>query len=436
MIMKRIKWFLPLLCLSFILGCSSDFKDPEKVVRSYYEAVFSSNRNFDKAYKYLSSESQRHADLNEFRKDLTETFPNVNTRQITQLNILPEDKGYPAYRRVKITFDHTDNGNSTQNEVRYYTLIKENNNWKIAWSSPTNLYKKRDEGLYNEAIKLAEEILSIDPYDTEAYVQMGYCYYHLNNPEKSVANIRNAIALSPEANDVADFINNHINNDSLGNCSDSEDNCLYSKISIYYKTWEINNMIADSKFNEAWGILQSIKQNIKEATYKEIAEDSKNREIQSMVKESEFSVLWINEAWKTLKSAKPHLTKDAYDKLAAMIEEEQNKPISTGIADFEESWSAYMGRNVTISGYLSLYKGYGEGLPAIYQICEKTFNEGLCFQNITILKDVLTNVDSVELRRKFKEMSGSAGLYVTVTGKVRKYMGVANEYEVYEITFR
>ena len=94
MIMKRIKWFLPLLCLSFILGCSSDFKDPEKVVRSYYEAVFSSNRNFDKAYKYLSSESQRHADLNEFRKDLTETFPNV-TRQITQLNILPEDKEHP-----------------------------------------------------------------------------------------------------------------------------------------------------------------------------------------------------------------------------------------------------------------------------------------------------------------------------------------------------
>lgn len=86
--------------------------------------------------------------------------------------------------------------------------------------------------------------------------------------------------------------------------------------------------------------------------------------------------------------------------------------------------------NVTISGYLSA------GLWTTYQICEGPFHKGLCFQNITILKDVSTNVSSVELRRKFEEMSDSSeGLLVTVTGKVRKYMGVADEYEAYEIRF-
>jgi len=350
--MEKIKWFLPLLYLLLVVGCSSDFKDPENVIRTYFKFTFSDkDTNLDKAYKYLSSESQRHTDLNEFKKEFIEgTFRNV-TRQITQLNILPEDKEHPMYRRVKITFDAIDNSNSTQNEVRYYTLIKENSNWKIVWSSvDTNSYNQRfiDDGLYDEAIKLAEDVLSFNPYDAEVYGQMAYCYYRLNNPEKSVANIRKAIALLPEAlNYIADFISNYINNDSLGNCSNDVDDCLYSKISIYYKTWEINDLIADSKFNEAWEILQLIKPNIKEDKYKEIAESHKTNEIQSMVKYSEF-----DKAWKTLKSAKPHLTKDAYQRLTAIIDKEQYKPRSTQEAieewiEFRKNEDTHKGKIVT-----------------------------------------------------------------------------------------
>ncbi len=96
--MEKIKWFLPLLHLLLIVGCSSDFKDsekvirphketgqilnsssdfknPENVIRTYFKFTFSDkNTNLDKAYKYLSSESQRHADLNEFKKNFIETF--------------------------------------------------------------------------------------------------------------------------------------------------------------------------------------------------------------------------------------------------------------------------------------------------------------------------------------------------------------------------
>lgn len=413
MAMLKLKWFLPPLCLLLILGCSSDFKDPEKVIRSFYEAVFSSNKNFDKAYKYLSSESQRHADLTEFRKDFIETYPDV-TRQITQLNILPEEKEHPAYRRVKITFDQTDNGNSTQNEIRYYTLIKEKNNWKIAWSEPTlpNLYKKRDEGLYNEAIKLAEEILSFNPYDASAYGEMAYCYYRLNNQEKTVANVRKLNALLPE-NNLINFLNNDIKDDSFGGCSDSEDSCLYSKISTYYKTWEIYFYLEDSKrdFEQAWTILKSIKPNIKESKYAGLAEAIGDGAIKVMVENHEF-----DKAWKTLKSIKQDITENKYKEIAKMIDEEKNKPITATIADLDDSEEKFKGKTFIVSGYLS----YNYGNP---ELCErKGCDGGICVrvgwaggEKSGLLED------DKEVWRQLKRLPACESAFVTIIGRIPQY---------------
>lgn len=128
-------------------------------------------------------------------------------------------------------------------------------------------------------------------------------------------------------------------------------------------------------------------------------------------------------AMTVLKSIKSNINDDYYKELARMIEEEQNKPIVMTIAEFDESWRNLMGKTVTISGYLSLYQGYGAGLPAIYQICEKAYQKGLCFQNITIKKDIETNVDRTELKRKYKEIETASSVYATTTGKVDTWFG-------------
>ena len=88
MVMKRIKWFLHLIGLSFIhFGCSSDFKDPEKVMRAYYQSNFT-DKDFKKGYKYLSSESQKRTSLDEYQK----YFADSKHRKITNLSLLPEDR--------------------------------------------------------------------------------------------------------------------------------------------------------------------------------------------------------------------------------------------------------------------------------------------------------------------------------------------------------
>ena len=55
-LVRALKYFFAVLILSLSVGCSNDFKDPEKVMRAYYQSNFT-DKDFKKGYKYLSSES-------------------------------------------------------------------------------------------------------------------------------------------------------------------------------------------------------------------------------------------------------------------------------------------------------------------------------------------------------------------------------------------
>jgi len=195
MITVKVKWFLFLLCLLPILGCSIDFKDPEKVISSYYQAAFS-DKDFKRSYKYLSSESKKHTSFDEYQKVISDKF---KPRKIMSINTLQEDKDKLAYRRVKVIYEITDK-EKTFKDIAYYTLINEDGKWKILllWT----LFKSADDqfkkGFYREAIKQLEEILLINPYYGDVYNGIAQCYIKLGEKEKALENIKTAIALEPE----------------------------------------------------------------------------------------------------------------------------------------------------------------------------------------------------------------------------------------------
>ncbi len=197
MIVRKIKAVLFLLCLLPILGCSIDFKDPEKVISSYYQAAFS-DKDFKRSYKYLSLESKKHTSFDEYQKGLNDKF---KPRKIVSINTLQEDKKKPTYRRIKVIFEITDK-EKTFKDIAYYTLINEAGKWKILWLWTHPVLKSADDqsnkGFYREAIKQYEEILSIDPYFGLVYNGIAWCYKKLGEREKFLENIKTAIALEPD----------------------------------------------------------------------------------------------------------------------------------------------------------------------------------------------------------------------------------------------
>ena len=51
---KIIGYFRVSIFLYLTLGCSNEFKDPEKVISGYYKAVFS-DKDFEKSYSHCSA---------------------------------------------------------------------------------------------------------------------------------------------------------------------------------------------------------------------------------------------------------------------------------------------------------------------------------------------------------------------------------------------
>lgn len=189
-----IKYFLVVFSLPLIFGCSNEFKDPEIVVRSFRDAI--SQKDLNKGYKYISSESQKNASLNEFQSYYNESKPS----KILQLNVLPEDKEKSSYRRVKVVDEAVDDKGKSYKSIIYYTLINEDGKWKILWLE--NIKKTAEEqnskGFYEEAIKLYEKVLSLDPYNGATYGHIGWCRQRMGKGEEAVTYFKKAVMLEPD----------------------------------------------------------------------------------------------------------------------------------------------------------------------------------------------------------------------------------------------
>lgn len=258
MLKKIIKLkLLTIGCILLILSCSSKYKDPEKVARAYYEAIFT-EKNFHNAYELISVESKRNANIAEFEESFSDVLH--KKREIVNIEILKTDK--PNYQLARITFDTDEN----QNQIRYLTLHNENENWKIVMSIPlTNKAGERgNKGLYREVIEIADKVLSIDPYNPHIRGELLRAFFYLQDKEKTSANIKYLLNLTPEV----------INADLLKTaqaCSKSDDDCLFNAVATFYIKKDIKKSVKNHELQKAQALLSSLKHNLEEKEYIEIA---------------------------------------------------------------------------------------------------------------------------------------------------------------------
>src|SRR3990170_714485 len=245
----------PVLLLIVIVGCSNEFKNPEKVIQSYYKAVWSSNPKFEEGYKYISSESKKQMDLSAF---INSYSGSNEQRELTKIAEI--DSKIPNHQLIKITFTQITDSKSVQGETMYYTLIKEGGNWEIVMlgSLEQNLREKSGSAFYHDAIKIAEQILLLDPYNMTAYGELAYIYYRINTPEKAVANIKKAYVIAPDV-----FVQELSN--ILKACP--SDDCIYSGLGTFYETNEVKWLVESKDFDKAHALLDSLKSSLTEYAY-------------------------------------------------------------------------------------------------------------------------------------------------------------------------
>ncbi|MDI6803296.1 MAG: hypothetical protein QME58_05545 [Bacteroidota bacterium] len=189
-----------------LYSCShkTDFTNPSKVLERYLE--LKNSNNFDVQYDLISSKSREIVNKDEFvrfyGRDSAGLSKNIEVKSMVELEV---DKNYPNYKRFKVegmVISETDTG-----EVRYYyTLINEDNNWKVIWTRTLEDLSKRqyEKGLYNEAIKLSEKILEVDPFSSKAYSRKAWCFERDNSlptserNSKVLENAKKALALEPD----------------------------------------------------------------------------------------------------------------------------------------------------------------------------------------------------------------------------------------------
>lgn len=188
----------------------ADFKNPSKVLERYFE--LRNSKNFDVQYDLISSKSRETVNKDEFirfyGRDSAGLSKNIEVKSIVELEV---DKNYPNFKRFKvegIVISKTD----TTNFCSYYTLINEDNNWKAIWTRTLEDFAQRqyEKGLYNEAIKLYEKILEINPFSSNAYSKKAWCFERDNllsayeRNSKVLENAKKALALEP---DIAEYYN-------------------------------------------------------------------------------------------------------------------------------------------------------------------------------------------------------------------------------------
>lgn len=265
-----------------LISCShkTDFTNPSKVLDRYLE--LKNSNNFDALYDLISSKSREIVNRDEFvrfyNRDSAGLSTNINAKSIVELEV---DKNYPNFKRFKveeIIISKTD----TTNNRSYYTLINEDNNWKVIWARTLGdlAWRQYEKGLYNEAIKLNERILEINPFSSNAYSEKAWCFVRDNllpaheRNSKVLENAKKALVLEPDIarhyNTLAmyygtvgipELIIENFQKAIINSLTEKEKSTYYSNIASTYLNWDkldsaylyINNAIAlDSQSTHSW----------------------------------------------------------------------------------------------------------------------------------------------------------------------------------------
>ena len=121
---------------------------PKKVIEKYSNLI--AEKKYEEAYYLLSSRSKTTVTEDEFVKAHTN-----DSASIISNHIIAIDCATPMYKRFKWEGEQVQNG--LKSKFRdYFTLINENDNWKIIWTSnlENQANEDYDKGFYNETIKI------------------------------------------------------------------------------------------------------------------------------------------------------------------------------------------------------------------------------------------------------------------------------------------
>src|SRR6218665_1188895 len=206
--MKKASTFL-LIAITIISCNRPDFSNPEDVVKHYQELAV--KNRYEGLYEdYLSSKSKELATKDEFIKN-RQRADKIKIKNIEQKIIAyPTDINKASYRRFNvlstILFEK-----DTIKANYYYTLINENGNWKIIWTSTLHSFadKKFSQGNYAEARATLEKIIEIDPFNGKAYGYLAWVYQRdrsLPDKERENGIMKNAkYALTLEENNPTHY---------------------------------------------------------------------------------------------------------------------------------------------------------------------------------------------------------------------------------------
>lgn len=236
--MNKFKGSLYLGIFSTLLSCNStDFSNPEEVVTRFRELT-SKNENQLIYEDFLSVKSKELVTSDEFVKtcNIEDSILNSLTLLDRKVSSLPGDDNNASYRRFKVDERYVFKGDTAILRV-YHTLINEDGKWKIIWTGSLETFaeKKFVDGNYNEAKKVLEKVIEINPYSGSAYDRIAWIYYRDNSITKEereegiVKNANYAIALEEDISTHYNALANYYN--ISGNINLSIHN--YEKALIY-----------------------------------------------------------------------------------------------------------------------------------------------------------------------------------------------------------
>lgn len=194
--MKRI--FIISIVLTFFIGCKKvDYNNPESVLENFLSSLW--EKKFSKCYNLIADTCKIYISYDEFLNYYNNNNKKPNNFEFTlsKLNLFPINMSYSNYRRIEFIFKST---NDTTEFIGYYSLIKENNKWKLIWTRNLlySLYDYNNSGNWKEAIGACYELLNIDPFNGETYNFMAECQLRLKELHEAKESIKKAIEFSPK----------------------------------------------------------------------------------------------------------------------------------------------------------------------------------------------------------------------------------------------
>ncbi len=192
--MKHLLFYLTILT---ICSCNSsiDYQNPESVIKAY--RTLRDENKIKESYELLSDTSKGMMSIEEYLKYFKRPDSILNKWKYKTLKseALINDPAKPNYRLVRISEQLVYNNKDTTIGVLNYTLIKENQKWKVIWfpEAIDDISRLINDQRFEEAKQKYFNLLNIDPFNDEVLYQISTCYYYKNDLDSAESYLKKSI---------------------------------------------------------------------------------------------------------------------------------------------------------------------------------------------------------------------------------------------------